>query len=158
MKNCYPVLWMVLLSLAVGTGCTKRPEGLPKLYPTQITLKTTEGMPIINAFVQVAAPENPINYSIGGITDAGGTALMMAQVPNGVFRGAPAGSLKVTVSKSLKIVTGDGPDEYTTAQLFPTDYQNFAQTPFEVTVKETGTNTAELECEINEDYVDYILK
>ena len=156
MKKSVAFTLSVLLVLAVMAGCSKRPEGLPELYPTEITITTPDGTPIPNAFVKVADPAQPINYTIGGSTDTKGVAKVQAQLPDGSFVGAPAGKLKVTVSKSLKIVTGEGSDDYTTGELFDAKLQNLELTPLEMEVSASGDNKATFACEVNPDHADRV--
>lgn len=147
---------LTFLALAVVVGCQKRPEGLPELYPTEITVTTTDGTPIANAFVKVANPEQPINFTIGGKTNELGVATLQAQLPTGSFMGAPAGKLKVTVSKSLKVITGEGADDFTTVDLVNSEYQNINLTPLEIDVTAAGDNKVALQCEVNPEYADRV--
>lgn len=156
MKKRIAFAALLFLAAAVVVGCAKRPEGLPELYPTEITVTTADGTPIANAFVKVASLEQPINFTIGGTTDGSGVAVMRAQLPTGDFVGAPAGKLKVTVSKSLKVTTGDGADDYTTVEVISADYQNINKTPLEIDIQTTGENKATLQCEANPEHADKV--
>lgn len=85
-------------SLLVSLGCVgkKKPDGLPELYPTIITI-TTEGNPLEGASV-VLMPSDPDNrWAAAGITDSSGKAVIRTYAQ---FLGAPEGKFKVCVTKT----------------------------------------------------------
>ncbi len=92
-----PLLGCLILALG---GCSDRkPEGLPKLYSTTITI-TQEGKPLADASVLLIDPDGP-NHRWGpsGITDGSGVATIKT---DNRYPGAPAGKFKVLVSKSAR--------------------------------------------------------
>ena len=85
------------LAVTFFTGCgEKLPDGMPKLYPTSITVIQESG-PLEEALVQLF-PEDGSNSQWGpsGITDASGVAEMKT---NAKYKGAPLGKYKATVIK-----------------------------------------------------------
>ena len=111
MKRALVVLCCLAAVAVVGCG-PKLPDGMPKLYPTAVTI-TSDGQPVADAPVQAFMPG--FSWPIAGVTDASGRAELSVQ---GQFPGAPAGELTVTVRK-LRIVDGptkqaqpDPPEDY----------------------------------------------
>ena len=91
---------LITLSLVsvMTTGCGESlPPGMPKLYPTSITV-IQEGEPLEGAMVLLIPEDASLNdWGPGGITNASGVAVMLT---NGQYRGAPLGKYKVTVTKT----------------------------------------------------------
>lgn len=91
----------ILVLLAVmQPGCKKdsRPEGLPDLYPFTIKI-LQEGSPVEGASVNLASTDPALmKWPCGGMTGADGVATMNTYG----FPGAPAGSFKVVVSKTVE--------------------------------------------------------
>jgi len=78
-------------------GCGERlPPGMPKLYKTTITI-VQDGNPLVGASV-VAISDNfeTTPWTSGGVTDESGSVELKTQ---GRYRGMPAGTYLVTVSK-----------------------------------------------------------
>jgi len=69
---------------------------MPPLHPTALTL-TQEGVPLAGASVTLS-PQDASNsqWSLGGSTDSNGVLNVQTQG----FKGAPAGTFKITVSKT----------------------------------------------------------
>lgn len=84
-------------ALALTTGCgQKLPAGMPKLYPTTVTI-TVDGKPVADAYV-TAYPDDPaFTWPLGGMTDANG---QISFIVDGKFEGAPAGELTICVKKT----------------------------------------------------------
>lgn len=93
--------WMIfgtLLGVLVSlTGCHGEPvpEGLPKLFPCELTFEQ-EGKPLVGAVVMLTSKNKPCPWSVGGTTDENGTAIIRT---HGKFVGAPEGTFIVTVNK-----------------------------------------------------------
>ena len=82
------------------TGCSgqKLPNGMPKLYPCQLTI-TMDGSSLSEASVSLIPAEGNNNtYTAGGTTDQNGNVTIMV---NGQFIGAPLGKYHVLVVKTL---------------------------------------------------------
>lgn len=107
MKKNLAFAFTALLALVVLVGCEKRPEGLPALYPTEITVMC-DGKPVPNATINVL-PENQINYVITGKTDEKGIAEPRANFPTGSYVGLPLGKASIRISKEVNIGTEDKP-------------------------------------------------
>ena len=87
-----------LMLLSVGGCGDSRPEGMPELYPTTVTI-TQEGEPLADATVSLY-PENSelARWPVGGKTDENGEAVMTTFAK---YPGAPAGTFKVAVNKTV---------------------------------------------------------
>lgn len=86
----------LLLGIAiVAAGCQDLPvpDDLPPLLPVTI-LVMQDAQPLSEATVVLASPD--FHWSVGGVTDAAGVAVLWT---SGRYRGAPAGSYRVTVTK-----------------------------------------------------------
>ena len=99
MKANFPVSLGLGLTLLGVAGCgDPRPEGMPELYPTTVTI-TQEGEPLAGAMVSLY-PENSelARWPVGGKTDENGVATMMTYTK---YPGAPAGTFKVSVNRTI---------------------------------------------------------
>ena len=88
----------VVLGLAAGCG-PKLPDGMPALYPTEITI-TVDGQPVENALVSAFPASATFTWPIGGKTDASGKVALMT---DGKYSGAPEGELTVCVIKNRDV-------------------------------------------------------
>ena len=87
-------------ALALTTGCgQKLPDGMPKLYPTNVTI-TVDGNPVEAAMVTAFPADPAFNWPIGGSTDAAGNVTL---VTAGQYPGAPAGELTICVMKTRNV-------------------------------------------------------
>ena len=89
---CLLFAFVLLLS---GCGGDARPPGFPKLYPVSLNV-AQEGVPLADAAISLRISDNSMTWSIGGRTDEQGVVVLWT---HGKFRGAPAGTFKVTVDK-----------------------------------------------------------
>lgn len=108
-KHFYFSTFLILYVLFCLAGCSgePRPAGFPKLYP--VTLKVSqEGTPLEGAFVQLQSNDPAMTWTTSGTTDANGAAVLWTY---GKYKGAPAGTFKVTVMKDIN----EGEKEYTDA-------------------------------------------
>jgi len=106
MKRIF-IIFLLLPSLFVGCGSDVRPPGFPKLYPVSLKVMQ-EGVPLADASVSLRIAVNSMTWSIGGVTDKHGVAVLWT---HGKFRGAPEGTFKVAVDK----VVNEGEDEMNAA-------------------------------------------
>ena len=97
-----------LLTFVVGCGGQKLPEGMPELSPVSITL-TQEGKPLAGASVMLVNVDKTQQWSAIARTNDKGVAVPQT---NGQYKGVPAGTYKVTVTKQE---TEKGPDPYADA-------------------------------------------
>ena len=90
-------LFVLSLAAFVFTGCgEKLPDGMPKLYPTLITV-IQEGEPCEGALVQLFPEDSTLSqWGASAVSDAKGVAEMLT---NAKYKGAPLGKYKVTVMK-----------------------------------------------------------
>ena len=144
MKSLIPLLICVSLGLVIIAGCggPKRPEGMPELYKTTITV-TQAGTPLVDAMVNLKLADNSQSqwYS-GGATDANGVVIVSTQ---GDFPGAPAGKYKVLVSKVTTEDNPNNPEQRLTFEMVEPQYANFAKTPLEIEVKAEPENNFTLD-------------
>ena len=146
MKRIIIPLMFVVFAIA---GCAKndgRPADLPPLFPCEITV-TQEGTPLSGATIALeSAGEAKSSYFPSGITNESGKAVLSTYG----FAGAPAGTYKVTVRKTVvedikQIVDsyGDTVDdngvEYRTVEI---KFSNAGTTPHEIEVS-TGRGTTQ---------------
>jgi len=96
-----------LSSLFTGCGGKPRPEGLPPTYPLAVKV-LQEGVPLADATVSLVSLDAPIQWSVGGVTNADGVAKMWTY---GTYDGAPEGSYSVVILKTVF----EGLDEYDSA-------------------------------------------
>ena len=100
------VTLFILLSLVSFFGCgSKRPPGMPELYPCTITV-TMGGLPVSGADILLTSPSIPESLVTFGKTDAQGVATVGSTYGNYFERGAPAGELTAMIQQ-----TPDIPDE-----------------------------------------------
>ena len=90
------IITALALCVLLGCGQRKRPDGLPVLYPCEITI-TQGGLPLAGAVVRLAPEEGTLAWPIVGKTNADGVAVIETHVD---FPGAPEGTFKVLVSKT----------------------------------------------------------
>ena len=106
----FPVTTGVGFLLLCMLGCSgqKLPDGMPKLFPCNITV-LMDGTPLADASVTLVPFEgSAVTYSAGGTTNASGAVAIMV---NGQFTGAPAGKYNVLVVKTfLKYEPGFEPE------------------------------------------------
>lgn len=88
------------VSLAIGlvigiAGCQDipKPADLPELFSVTV-LVMQDSAPLSRATVLLSSPD--FRWSVGGVTDANGLAVLWT---SGRYRGVPAGSYRVTVTK-----------------------------------------------------------
>lgn len=74
-----------------------QPKDFPKLYPVVLSV-TQEGKPLAGATVGLASPDDPVGWTVGGMTDRSGQAILWT---HGKFKGAPAGKFKVRIEKDV---------------------------------------------------------
>lgn len=86
-----------LLVPFLGCKGKDKPDGFPKIYPCEITVKQ-DGTPLPGASVVLFSDDGSNPWSIGGGTNNAGVAVIYT---HGDFAGAPVGKYKVTISKNL---------------------------------------------------------
>ena len=90
------MLCFLTVPLVALFGCSPsdRPEGLPTLYPCEITV-IQEGVPLAGANVTFIGDQP---WAIGGGTDDKGVARIFT---HGKFEGAPVGTYSVLITKTV---------------------------------------------------------
>ena len=94
------ILFFSLLIFAVflaGCNSKKKPDGLPALYPCEITVKQ-DGTPLAGATVMLLSDGGSMPWTVAGGTNDAGIAKIFT---HGDFAGAPLGQYKVTISKNV---------------------------------------------------------
>jgi len=140
----------LILSSVFLSGCgPEMPPGFPKVYPVSLTV-TQGDQPLAGATVSLRPTDLSIgDWAIGGKTDENGVVELLTHG----YRGAPAGTFKVVVTKTVMEGT-DARDEamqrgdIAAAQRVQLrlwsyvreEYGNLERTPLEVEItKETRT-------------------
>ena len=131
------------LSLSSGCGGPERPAGLPPLFPVSLTV-TQEGTPLADATIALRCAENSMTWTIGGRTGDNGVVVLWT---HGRFRGAPAGTFKVTISKMINegesemLAALDRGDSAAAARIevnsvsyVQEEYESFETTPVEIEI------------------------
>jgi len=84
----------------VGCG-PKKPEGIPPLFPAQVTVQDA-GSPIANANVLLIG--GPVgSWSTTGVTNASGVAVITTSQGSWKSNGAPAGDYKIYITKVVEV-------------------------------------------------------
>jgi len=96
----------LVLSIFSGCGGRKRPDGLPDLYPCEITI-TQGGNPLEGASVRLVRETGTTDWAITGRTEANGVVKIFTHD----FPGAPEGTFKVLVSKTELVTSMPEPDK-----------------------------------------------
>ena len=106
----FSTLGLFVLIVVCLPGCSgeKTPDGMPKLYPNACVKVIQDGQPLVDALVSLRPVDKGFTWGIGGRTDAQGVAQLWT---HGKYKGAPAGTFKVIVSKKFN----EGEKEYTAA-------------------------------------------
>ena len=135
MKSLNAILLWISVGFAVIAGCgggPKRPDGMPELYKTTITV-TQADSPLADAMVVLKlANGSQSQWYSGGVTDANGVVTVSTQ---GDFPGAPAGNYKVLVSKTATEPNPKDSERNLTFDMVEPQYANVARTPLEIEVK-----------------------
>ena len=93
---------MITVLLCAGCGGQRLPADLPPLHPTVLTI-TQGGAPLADAVVGAVNVDETILWSGAAVTDASGRATMLT---NGMYRGLPEGTWKITVVKHIRYPEG----------------------------------------------------
>ena len=148
MRTFFCLSFLVVFIIFAGCSDTKKPAGLPALHPCEVTI-TQDGKPLAGANVVFYGDQT---WAIGGGTDESGIAKIYT---HGTFAGAPAGTYKVTITKT---VTEGGPTEAerndpsfsggggSTYDLVNPKFRSAGTTSLEVEVQ-SGKNTKTLDVE-----------
>ena len=91
----------------LGCGGKPRPDGLPPTYPLAVKV-LQEGVPLADATVSLVNADSPIQWAVGGVTNAEGVAKMWT---HGTYDGAPEGNFSVVILKTVF----EGMEEYNAA-------------------------------------------
>ena len=106
MTSCF-VAFLLMTIVSCSFGCSrgpKKPDGMPPLFPTEITVKSESG-PVDDAIVSLyPADGSRSQWSSGARTNAQGVARIKT---HGQFDGAPEGKYKVVVKKT--VAEGEAP-------------------------------------------------
>jgi len=146
------LLFLLVCIFVLPTGCGRgelpHPPGMPKIYPTTLTI-TQDGKPLANATVGLFAIDGEnATWTPSGVTDANGKAIMLTR---GQFRGAAVGKYKVTVAvteyvdgtvinEQGEIIGPEMPTKIFT--LVEMKYRKSTTTPLELEVTTKGVSDA----------------
>ena len=138
------LLATVVIVLVTGCGGPKRPDGFPALYSCSVTV-TQGNAPLEGVNVTLRNPEISGKWSISGMTDASGVAKIRT---HGQFPGAPMGTFKVVLSKSVSEGGSRGDDMGAPPSKEPTriyslidkQYLQEETTPLQIDVQKKGAS------------------
>ena len=154
----FRIFLAVTLVLCLLSGCNrqKRPDGMPPLFPCDITI-TQDGKPLDEADVRLVLESGTTDWITAGKTNASGVAKLSTHAQ---FAGAPAGTFKVLVSKNVPAPSkypmpaqDASPDEWSEwrgkvqletcplVRYVKPEYENANTTPHSITITK-GKNTA----------------
>lgn len=134
----------LFIGSVVGCAPSDMPEGMPELHPVTLTI-VQSGTPLEGATVQLV-PQDSANsrWACGGTSDAMGKVIVQTL---GKFPGAPIGTYKATVYKTLvEDMTPGVEDSPSSTKVFETfllvdpKFQSAETTTIEVTVA-SGDNS-----------------
>ena len=164
-------LWKLLalgLCVLFTVGCgTKKPDGIPPLYPAKVTVNNGAS-PIAEASVFLVLQEGTSSgWAANGVTDVNGVAVINTSQGDWKSKGAPAGEYKIYITRRPDVKEDPMPDEIkndsdamerfaaeqwkkiqNAPKLIPEKLTNPAQSPLKLTVSTSGT--AELTVDISE--------
>ena len=124
--------------MTAGCGGEKRPEGLPKLTPCELTVQYEDGTPIEKATVMMYPFEG--KWYANGTTDVSGNVTMATM---GKYPGAAPGEFRVTVTKQdITYPPGYDPEKEDSPEAIVKDlidrtYARPGDSPLKVTVAGT---------------------
>ncbi|MFG0263424.1 MAG: carboxypeptidase regulatory-like domain-containing protein [Novipirellula sp. JB048] len=146
LKACSTGLLAAVLLTAVGCTSEEKPAGMPELQPVTLTIQQ-DGAPLPAASVQLIGTGSEASQWVsGGSTDDNGQVVVMT---HGRYKGAPVGTYKVTVSKTLvegSTMPSDDPGASSSAKSYhvvQAQYRDASSTPIEIEIT-SGGNTNEV--------------
>ena len=103
-------LSLLMLATLFCVGCgPKKPDGIPKLNQTKITVQKA-GAPVVEANVFLVPDGAPSgSWSVSGKTDAMGVAVIKTMQGDWEAPGAPEGNYKIYLTKFTKIEEPERP-------------------------------------------------
>lgn len=94
---------LFLLSFFILSGCgTPKPEGMPDLYPVKVKIHDADKV-LDGIGVELYKTDGTVPYSLGGTTDASGTANMLTISGKYSGNGLPAGSYRVVLKQRIEL-------------------------------------------------------
>ena len=151
----------------IGCG-PKKPDGIPQLYPAQVTVKNG-GSPIADANVMLVSQSSGTSgsWSANGTTDSSGVAVISTSQGNWKSKGVPEGEYKIFITKAPDVKLDSPPESIANdsdalakfeaeqmkklreaPKVIPEKLTNPAQSPLTLTVATSGT--AELTVDVSE--------
>jgi hypothetical protein len=108
--NSWKSIFAVGVCVLFVVGCgTKKPDGIPELHPAKVIVQNA-GAPIADATVLFAGGTSG-SWSIIGITDSSGVAVITTSQGSWKDKGAPAGEYKVYITKKAEVQQDPLPPE-----------------------------------------------
>lgn len=105
-KGLVLVLAVFALSLSLAAGCSRRPQGLPDLYPVTITVQC-DGRPVPGVSILAIPTEEKVNFVFAANTDDSGVAKIGASHAGKFYAGLPLGKMNLNIDKGITIGSGD---------------------------------------------------
>ena len=108
--NSWKYVFVAGLCVLLVAGCgQKKPEGFPDIYPATVTVQNA-GAPIADATVLFAGGPSG-SWSVAGVTNTRGVAVITTSQGAWQSKGAPAGDYKVYITKVPDIQQAPLPEE-----------------------------------------------
>jgi len=157
------MFFLSALSVAV-VGCgPKAPDGFPQVFPCTIKV-VNGGTPVEGVGISLTMPKGSV-YATGGATDASGAVALGTSQGSFHKTGAPAGDFKVVLSKAAPVseslteeqaramepherqafMVKMAAEQAKAKSIVPPDLSDAMRTPIQLTVKEGGDNTLEID-------------
>lgn len=108
-KRCFWLLPLIFLSLFLG--CSKSPEGFPKIYPFEIKVHKS-GSPVSDVQVMFRpTAESGNSWAVGGTTDKNGIAVIQTRMGQYSASGLPEGEWRINLTKAAVPVEEKSPED-----------------------------------------------
>ncbi|MGL6193534.1 MAG: hypothetical protein ACRC2T_01785 [Thermoguttaceae bacterium] len=154
------VVILCMITITTLVGCSNKPSGFPKTYPTTVTVKDG-GAPLADITVFLDS-ESPAEWVISGVTDSQGVAKINTKQVAYKSEGAPTGNFTVRVDQKCAPLPPDLADiaaqasansaEVSSAdaekivaymaanKIFPDRYTSASMSPVKISVSASGGN------------------
>ena len=123
-----------LVSILIFSGCKKRPDGLPKLFPVTVQIMS-EGKPVTGASVLLFPEDSSSRWAGSAVTDTSGNANIQVL---GQYNGTPVG--KYTAIVTMVEIDQRGEDQYDAFDLIDPKFGDVARPAIQIEVKEEKNN------------------
>lgn len=106
----YFTIVLILFLFLLSSGCSKRPDGFPKLSQCSISI-TKNGQPLPNVCVLLKRTAGQGSWGTSGTTNSSGTAVISTSLGKYIERGVPDGEYTVTLDEIIQPPSGKTKEE-----------------------------------------------